>query len=242
MKRIIDIFHFVVESRITTIAGSLCFFILLNGGSFLFLIVSTLGLVLDPIKYIESFLSNGILKEVLIYLFQHNSNLSVNLILVITSIYSSSSLYYHFIQASEIITDGKIDYKYNKRITSIIIALIVIIIIFITILVVSFIPFIFKITYFFSYIIGIIIICLIIYGLNKIVLHGYSFRELKYGVLISLFYCIIFTIGFIVFINFFNFKIVYGYLSAVIIFLFYMYAIMIGILLGIRINWKKLEA
>ena len=89
MKKLLDIFHFVVESKITTLAGSLCFFLLLNGGSYIFLIVSITSFIIDYETIINSLLNDGLIKDLLVYLFKHSSSIQFNIILILTSIYSS---------------------------------------------------------------------------------------------------------------------------------------------------------
>lgn len=240
MKKLLDIFHFVVESKITTLAGSLCFFLLLNGGSYIFLIVSITSFIIDYETIINSLLNDGLIKDLLVYLFKHSSSIQFNIILILTSIYSSSSLYYHFIQAGEVITDYKIDYKYSKRIISVILAFIVIFILFVLSILISILPFLFS-NRLILYLIAITLFILIIYILNKLILKT-SFKNIKFGLLFTVIYSCIFTFGFVIYLSFFSFKIVYGYLAVIIIFLFYLYVIMIGILLGIKLNWKKVEA
>ncbi|MGM9969160.1 MAG: hypothetical protein ACI35S_02055 [Anaeroplasma sp.] len=236
------IFRFIRESRITTIAGALCFFIILNGGSYIFLFVSLGSLIIDPAILINSLLNEGILKDILLYLFNYNSSIPFNIFLFASSVYSSSSLYYHFIQAGEIITDGKIDYKYNKRITSVLLSLLIIFIFLVLSIVITILP-LFKVSEYISYLFGLIILILFVYILNKIILKGHSMLKLKYGLIFSVLYVILFSLGYFIYLSIFkNFKIVYGYFSIIIVTLFYLYSILIGVLIGIRINWKILEA
>ena len=82
MRLVSKIYHFVVDPKIPTLSGALCFFLLLNGGSYLFLFVSISSFFfIDYTQYINS-LSDGIVKDIILYLLQYNSNLSISIFLL----------------------------------------------------------------------------------------------------------------------------------------------------------------
>lgn len=240
MERIKRIYHFVVDSKIPTLSGALCFFLLLNGGSYLFLLVSFSSYFLvDLIPYVEQNMMDGIVKEILIYLFHHQSNLSISIILLATSLYSSSSLYYHFMHICEIITKKPLDFVISKRIQAIILAPILIFL-FLALLILLLIAE--RRIGGYIYILYFILLILFIYIFNKIALRSYTIGGLYKGIIFSSIYCISFTLLFIVYLKIFSsFKVVYGVLSFLIIFLFYLYSITIGLFLGIYMNCKNLE-
>jgi len=240
MSRITKIYHLVVGTKIPTLSGALCFFILLNGGSYLFLFVSLFSYFpLNVMDVLNSYIVDGLLKEILIYLFEHHSNLSSSIILLATSIYSSSSLYYHFLEACELITKQPVDNRFGKRIQALILVPLMLLLVFIITIGI----YILRITLGNAiYILMLLIILLFIYLLNRIALRGYSIKKLTKGVLFSFLYIIIFSGLFLVYLNIFsNFKIVYGILSFFIVFLFYLYIAIIGILVGIYLNCKNIE-
>ncbi len=238
----LKLIRFIKEANFSTLSGSLCFFLIMNGGAYIFLFASITGYFINYSELINRLNINTDVKNLLIYLFSNASNMRVNIFLIIFSIYSSSSLYYHFLSVCQILLDRKIDYKFNKRISSIIISLLLMLIISSSIIILSFLPLFFSNRLIYSYIIFILFIILFIYIANVIALQSFSFKKLKKGFLFSFLYVIVFSIGFVIFITLFsNFKAIYGCFSALIIFLFYLYMIINGILIGIRLNWKNIE-
>ena len=239
MRLVSKIYHFVVDPKIPTLSGALCFFLLLNGGSYLFLFVSISSFFfIDYTQYINS-LSDGIVKDIILYLLQYNSNLSISIFLLISSIYSSSSLYYHFMHICEVITKQAIDYKISKRVQALIFVPIALLIGVFFILVISFLQYFYRII---STIFFMLYLFIVIYLLNKIALRNYNFYNLYKGILFSFLYIVVFSILFGVYLKLFsNFKLVYGVLSTIIISLFYLYVCIIGFFLGLYINCKNLD-
>jgi len=225
-----------------TLSGALCFFLIMNGGAYIFLFVSLTGYFINYGDIINSLAINIDVKNMLIYLIHNASNMPNNIFLVLFSIYSSSSLYYHFLSSCIILTENKIDYKYNRRIGAVILSLMFIFFIFVVIIILSIFLIFFKNIWGYSLLISIAILLLILYSANSIAFSTFSIKLLKKGIIFSFLYIIIFSLGFYVFIQIFtNFKAIYGYFSAIIIFLFYLYMIVNGLLIGIRINWKNIE-
>ncbi len=240
MKLIKKIYHFVVDAKIPTLSGSICFFLLLNGGSYLFLFVSLSSyFFIDLFPYLETHLEPSLFKDIVLYLFEHNSNLSISIFLLISSIYSSSSLYYHFMHVCEVITKQPVDDRFGKRIQALVLVPVVLFLLFLSLGLLSIVQMLLgNITYLFF----ILISFLFIFLLNKIALRRYPFQRLKKGIIFSFLYLFFFSFFFVLYLKVFsNFKIVYGLLSFIIIFLFYLYSIIIGIFIGIYINCKNLE-
>ena len=86
----------------------------------------------------------------------------------------------------------------------------------------------------------IILVSVVLYLINIIAIKEYNIKKIYKGYLFSFVYTIIFTVGFIIYLRLFsNFKIIYGVLSFIFIFCFYIYSICIGLLVGICINNEK---
>lgn len=240
MKIVRKIYHLIVGTKIPTLSGSLCFFLILNGGSYLFLFVSLFSyLPLDVFEILNPYLNDGGIKDILVYLLNHHSSLSSSIFLLISSIYSSSSLYYHFLEACELITKQPFKATFGKRIQALILVPIMLVILLALLLVIYFLI---QVLGYYIYILLFVFMYLIILLLNKIALRIYPLKRLLKGTTFSFIYILIFSISFIFYLNIFsNFKIVYGYLSFFIILLFYLYVNIIGIFLGIYINCKNLE-
>ena len=240
MKIIKNFYHLVVDNKLPTLAGALCFFILINGGAFFFLFVNLFSYYLNDIKsVIITNTSNDMIRDLLIYLIEHNANLPYSLFLIITSIYSSSTLYYHILNVSELITKKPISVRLSKRIISLILVPIILIILYIILLVLSVLYTLFKVV---TIVLIFILLLLLIIFFNIMVLRDYRVKIMIKGIIFSLLYIIVFTLLFIAYLSIFsNFKIVYGILSFFIIFLFYIYNVVIGLLIGAFINWKNIE-
>lgn len=236
MKAIKSFYHVLVDNKISTLSGALCFFIILNGGFYIFLFSNIASMLIDVHPLINSLLEDGIIKNILMYLLNYNSNLNVSIILIISSIYSSSSLYYHFLQATELICKMPHNKSIGKRIYSIILVPVVLLFIFVISICLLIIHDVNRILFYLF-----IIACyyLLLLFLNILVFKN---KNIIKGITFSFLFGVFFTILFVLYNYFFSdFKIVYGILSFVIIFLFYIYIMIIGILMGIYINCKNLE-
>lgn len=244
MCQVKRIYHFISSSKILIYSASLSFFIILNGGSFIFLLVNLFSFIKGYlIDIINTYLITNKAKELLIYLINHNSNIGYSIFLVLTSIYSSSSLYYNFINIINLLTNNISHNNINKRIKAILITPLTMLIIIIFVLILVFVNMLnIKYISFISNILIIIYTLTIIYFFNYIALGTYNLKSIYKGVIFTFLYFIIFTYLFIVYLKLFsNFKIVYGILSFLVILMFYVYNISISLLFGIYINCKKLE-
>jgi uncharacterized BrkB/YihY/UPF0761 family membrane protein len=235
------IYHLLVESKIITLSGSFAFFLFLNGGSYLFLFIALSNyLPFDYRSLIIMNIENNLTKDVLLYFINHNASITYSIFLIITSIYSSSSLYYHFIHISEVLTDKD---RNNKRLKSI-----TVMVIFLTL--VSFILSLNSIFLTYNYDIYktvislslVLIIFILIYTLNVVGINTLNIKKLYKGMIFSYIYFVLLTIVFLIYLNLFsNMKIVYGIFSFIIVFMLYVYLISIGLLIGIYINGKNIE-
>ena len=236
------IYNILLETKMMTLAGSFAFFLLLNGGSFLFLfIVLSNYLPYDFRSLIILNLEEGALKEVLLYFIKHNSSLSYSIFLVITSTYSASSFYYHFMHISEnLVLKNKNDNKRIKAITFVIISLVSIsLILSITTVFLSYNYHVYKTIITLSLI---VIVLIFIYILNIMGLNTMKLKKIYKGIIFSYSYLLLVTILFLTYIKVFsNFKIIYGLFSFLVIFIFYIYLISIGLLIGILINGKNID-
>ncbi len=232
----------IVDNKVPTLASAIAFNIILNGGSilFLYLIVS---------KYFDNSYLTGLinsledskLKEVITYFIDYQNNIRYSFFLILTSIYSSSSLYYHFVNITELLIKRPCKVGISRRIGSIFLTTLFliglnVIVIFMVKLVrgigirmdIAFI------------LLMVIIVSIVLFIINIVAIKEFNIKKIYKGYLFSLIYSIIFSIGFIAYIRMFsNFKIIYGVLSFVFVFCFYIYSICIGFLIGICINNKN---
>ncbi len=239
-----NIYHFVVDKKIPTLAGCLAFNFILNGGSFLFLYIVLSSFFAN--NFNDLFLANiadGKIKELISYFLSYQNGIPYSIFLLITSLYSASSLYYCLISVVELITQIHYDLSYSKRFLSIMVTIIYLIglnlITFISTEIILFLNYLFQILFI---LLIFIIFCLTIYLVNVVAMRDYHFKRIYKGLIFTILYFIIFTSGFIIYLRLFsNFKIVYGILSFFIILFFYIYVLAIGILLGIYLNYKNIN-
>ncbi len=239
-----NIYHLIVDHKIPTLSCSLAFITILNGGSFLFLyiILSTLfhnsfnDLVMEQIQ-------EGKLKDLILYFFNYQNNLPYSIFLIGTSIYSSSSLYYHLMNIVELLTYNPFHMSLSKRILSVILTILFLLgFNFITLILTEFILFFNRLYQILSYLLLLIVFFCIIYFINCIAIRTVYFKRIYKGVFFTMTYVIFFTIGIAIYLSFFsNFKIVYGVLAFGVILFFYIYILCIGILMGIYINHKNIN-
>ncbi len=224
-----------MDKKIPTLSNAIAFNLIMNGGSFLFLFIIISGFFSNSFEQlILSLIENEQLKSLISYFFNYQNNIPYSIMLIITSIYSASSLYYHLMGIVEFITDMSYKISISKRILAIIITIIYL-------LMLNFITLIFNRIIIYFKILSIFIVLFIfiftIYVLQIISLKTYKIKKLYKGILFTIIYFILFTIGFYLYLKIFsNFKIVYGVLSFFIILFFYLYMMSIGLLLGINLN------
>ncbi len=224
-----------MDKKIPTLSNAIAFNLIMNGGSFLFLFIIISGFFSNSFdELILSLIENEQFKSLISYFFNYQNNIPYSIMLIITSIYSASSLYYHLMGIVEFITDMSYEISISKRILAIIITIIYL-------LMLNFITLIFNRIIIYFKIISIFIVLFIfiftIYVIQIISLKTYSIKKIYRGMLFTVVYFILFTIGFYLYLKIFsNFKIVYGVLSFFIILFFYLYMMSIGLLLGINLN------
>lgn len=233
------IYHFIMDKKIPTLASAIAFTLIMNGGSFLFLFVIISGFFSNSFQeLILNTIEDGRLKDLIVYFFNYQNNISYSILLIITSIYSASSLYYHLIGIVEFITDTSYQISISKRVLAIGITILYLLGLNIITLLAS--EIIIYLNYFYmvlSMILLLFIFILTVYVVQVVSLKTYNIKRLYKGIIFTTIYFIVFTFGFVIYLKLFsNFKIVYGILSFFIILFFYIYMVSIGILLGINFN------
>ncbi|MDE6661143.1 MAG: hypothetical protein K2J93_04930, partial [Anaeroplasmataceae bacterium] len=114
------IYHFIMDKKIPTLASAIAFTLIMNGGSFLFLFVIISGFFSNSFQeLILNTIEDGRLKDLIVYFFNYQNNISYSILLVITSLYSASSLYYHLMGIVEFITDTQYQISISKRVLAI---------------------------------------------------------------------------------------------------------------------------
>lgn len=233
------IYHFVMDKKIPTLASAIAFTLIMNGGSFLFLFIILSGFFSNSFQdLIMNTIEDGKLKELIVYFFNYQNNISYSILLVITSLYSASSLYYHLFGIVEYITETKFDRSVSKRVFSIFVTIIYLVCLnFITLLASEIIIHLSYLYMILSLLLILLVFVLTIYMIHVVTFQTYKIGRLYKGILFTTIFFLIFTFGFVIYLKLFSsFKIVYGILSFFIILFFYIYILCIGMLLGINLN------
>ena len=221
---------FILLSNISLASAAVCFFLIINGGSTIFLLITILSKSINI-----NIIPNSTLKDIFLYLSSFNIDLSSSIIAIITSIYSTSTLFKFYLKGVELITNNP--YSKNKRLISIIFSmflpLIFLILMILFILLAS------------INLVSILIIYILLYLLFQYILQSFALKNIKLkalykGILFSFLFTIIFSVSFIIYLDNFKFKEIYGIFSVLICFIFYIYINIIGLYLGIYYNWKNI--
>ena len=195
------IYHFIMDKKIPTLASAIAFNLIMNGGAFLFLFIIISGLFSNSFQeLILNTIENGKLKDLISYFFNYQNNISYSILLVVTSIYSASSLYYHLIGIVEFITDTEYHLSISKRLLAIGVTILYLLGLNIITLIAS--EIILYLNYFYmmlSVLLLMLIFILTVYVVQVISLRTYSIKRLYKGILFTTLYFIVFTFGFVLY-------------------------------------------
>ncbi len=243
LSLILKTYKRLMKKSYSTLSGAIAFFLIINGGSILYLILFVSNLFDFKFevenKTIMMFLRN-------IEASMNYSNLFFTIFFIATSIYGASSLFFHLLKAGEIIYDEVNDkFTLIKRFTAIIFltATIFIIELFFILIVIG--------RHFFSnlfwqvlkYIIILFIPYVIAICINFFVTpHSVKFKEINKGALFTTLFWYVVTIGFTIYMNIFTeYKAIYGALSFFIVFMIWVYLLAQGLMIGIILNFYQKE-
>ncbi len=245
MKQIINLYRKISNKSYSTLAGSIAFFLIINGGSVFFLLINICNnLGYDIFNYVDiQYLPNQITRIIDI-MYNESIKRNYSFFYIVTSVISGSTLFYHLIKISEIIYEVKIsDFNIISRVFSIflvIIFLIVIILVFISFLLLNLITKNSNLNIFLKYFTMLFIPFLIILFFQKVTTPILSkMKNIILGVFFSTFFCFIATILFSIYLKIFlNFKNSFGAISFFIVFMVWIYLLSQGLIIGYIINYN----
>ena len=253
-KRAKSIFELITEKRLTTVAGAWVFFFLTSIIPLAFLLVTAFGvfkvdLSIQILAYLpEEFRPAG---EAIVSTAEKASK-GATLIFILTVIFSCSTLLNQMSKDGDFIYGVKA--KYKRGVMRRLWAIAAIALLFIIFLLAAFLIA-FGNTFFsgvktdnikrlISVVLAFTFIILLSYGvillLNRFACPiKLKISQLSVGSLCSLFVIVLGTIGFTVYLRFFNsYNAFYGSLAGIVVFLLWAYILMIGLVLGVIINSK----
>lgn len=243
MKKFIEFYRIFKEKKITSLSASITFFFIVNGGSLCFLVAFFFNMFeLDIPK--EAYESNTYLNYVMNF-FSANNPSSSYIILILTSIWSSSSLFYHIILAGESIyneSHKKITFKH--RIIAIVLVIIFMVMSIVTILMIILGRMAIKrfsngyiMTYVEMFFLLVVASFVILFFLLFIPPKSLKIKDTLKGYLFTILLWQITTVAFRLYLKAFNnFKAIYGFLTFIIIGMIYIYLLVIGLVIGLVIN------
>ena len=157
---------FINISNLTFSSAAFSFYLIINGGSTVFLLINILSLFINKFSIK---IPNTILNNIYYSLVSYNKNYTFSIIILCTSIYSTSTLFMSYLKGVELITNSK--YIYNKRIISIIFSLllpfifIIMLLIFILLKIIN--------------IISVLIIYILLYFIFQFILQGFALKSIS---------------------------------------------------------------
>ncbi len=247
MQRIISLIKDCNKNNAFTLAASLAFFTTINGGSFFFLILITVETFnINIIDNFITYLPQGEIYDMALYLYHNAMNISksFSFFFLLTSIWASSSLFVHILRIGDMVyqCDRK-KFKYFNRILSFLFLIVFLIILVVAVIVLLIASVVFQK---FLFIFSIIAICLIPFLISVFIQYIVypkkpRFKDLYKGILFSFIYTFIVSIAFMIFLNLFSYKIIYGAFAVIIAVLFWIYLLSQSVLIGMVINKRNVR-
>lgn len=258
MKKVKRVYQYIKEKyellslkKYTTIAGTLVFFLIMSImplSFWLTLVIGKLPINLEKILSLSVFES---VKNVLEYVREEASNATAgaSIVLLLTTLYSSSNLFYQMRRSGEIIYD----YRYKKEGLRIRFGALMLLIIVMAILVIGLLLFAFGSLLFakilptawekfgdYLLLIGMAYILAVLLNMY-ICPYKEKIKSFLPGATITVIAWIISIVGFSVYLKIGNMRKLYGALSVVIVFFLWLYLLMICFISGVIFNSEKIQ-
>ncbi len=246
MQRIFNLYQKISDKSYSTLAGSIAFFLIINGGSVLCLVLNICNnMGYNIFDYFNTDYLPDQISTIITAMYIDSLRNNYSIFFTITSIISGSTLFYHLIKTTEIIYDTKmVKQNFFNRILSIII-----VIIFLLLVITMFIFFLIsnyftKGTFFnvlVKYLTMIIAPFIITLFISKTVTpKNNKVKEVYLGVIFSTIFWFVATILFSIYLDIFlNYKMTFGSLSFFIVFMIWIYLLSQGLIIGFIINYNN---
>ena len=245
VRRILRLYKDLKERHFTTMAGAIAFFVIVNCGSLFFLVASILHLFNFKIPS-EGVFANDFFTNILNFFDENTKRINAShVILSITSLWSSSTLFYHIMLIGEIIYNRKRKrYYLMHRVVAIFLVVIFMVLILLMIFMIilgnislKYIENIWLKSLFETLMMMVIPSFIIIFFLIFVPPYKISFKAIIPGYLITISSWIISTFTLELYLRFFsNFKALYGIFTMIIIGVIYLYILIIGLIIGLVAN------
>lgn len=257
MEKLRLIYHYLKEKylllslrKYTTIAGTLVFFLIMSIVPLSFWLTLLVGkLPIDPNDVLALPVFESV-QNVLVYVQQEaaTATASASVILLFTTLYSSTNLFYQIRRSGELIYDYHPQRQGLKlRVGALILLIMVMSLVVVFLLVFALGSFVFAQLLprvwelIADYTLLSVVAFLLILLLNVYICpYKASMRYFLSGTFITLGLWAVAIIGFSVYLRISNVTRLYGALSAVIVFLLWLYALMVGFIIGVIFNSEKI--
>lgn len=255
MKWISDLYHLINEKKYSTLSGSMAFFIIVNGSATLFIafvIANSLEIDLNLLFIKGENLPEDV-QNILTYIVSTSSSFSngYSIIFLFTSLWGASNLFYQFLQTGELIFGKGLSGNglFRRTLSLIILALflVVLVICLLTLIVANYLVLFVNVKWLnvlWSYIAFLFVPFTLLTFINlyippvKIRIKG----ALLGALFTSLFWYIASSLFSFYLKYFSNFKIIYGALTFILVFMIWIYLLTNGLVIGfiINFNYQKL--
>lgn len=241
----------LAEKKYTTISGTLVFFLIMSLIPFLFwlfLLFGKFSLDTEEILQLEIF---GGFKDLLLY-FKRSAEAAtsgVSFTLLLTTLYSSTNLFYHMRRSGEIIySDAKRKGGWHIRFSALVLLFVMMLVFVAAAAVLLFGTRLLR--RFFPRTVSEVLVYLLLFGIAFLLLVLLNFyicpyrlrwREILPGCLLSIVLWIVGSFGFTVYLKFANPGKLYGTIAAFIVFLLWLYMMTVCFIIGVILNEERLK-
>ncbi len=237
--------------RYTTLAGTLVFFLIMSIVPFTFWLTLFLGKLSLNVEEILRLPVFDAVQDVLLFVQKEakNATASVSVILLVTSAYSSTNLFYQMRRSGEIIYEyRRIKQGFRLRLGALALTFIVLVMVILFVVLFAVGSFLFSkiLSDFWQRVASYLLLAILSFAL-VLLLNAYAcpykmkLKNFLSGTLITVLSWVVAVIGFAVYLRLGNMDKLYGALSTIIVFLLWLYMLMLGFIAGVIFNSERIE-
>lgn len=253
MEKLRSLYRYLKEKYVlmslrkyTTLAGTLVFFLIMSIVPLSFWMTILIGKLPIDTERVLSLSVFGSVKNILLYVQEEaaNATTSASVLLVFTTLYSATNLFYQMRKSGEIIYDFHHKHQgVRLRIGALLLLVIVMSTVIVFLLVFAFGSFFFSriLSRRWELIADYLLLAIVAFFLDLLLNmyicpHKARLKEFLPGTLLTVGLWTVAVVGFSVYLKIGNLRRLYGALSAVIVFLLWLYVLMLGFIIGVIWN------
>ena len=253
LRRVYDFFKSKYDllsfRKYTTIAGTLVFFLLMSIVPLAFWLTLIVGRLPIDTEGLLSLSVFGSVREVLVYVQREAENATVgaSILLLLTTLYSATNLFYQMKRSGELIYDYQPKRQgWRIRLSALLLLMVVMATVVVFLLVFALGSFLFsrivlgKWVYVADYVLLAAVAFFLVFLLNLYVCpYKVKVRRFLPGTIFTVLAWIVSIIGFSIYLKISNVGKLYGAFSAIIVFLLWLYVLMVCFIIGIILNSEQ---